>query len=84
MSDSNGILAEIRKRFDTWNRTNYHNRTITGDERAWEAWRAAILTDRQVELADLEPEDYQAVHPKHWLRKEIATLKKSLGIGKAI
>lgn len=84
MTDANFILAEIRKQFDAWNRMNYHNKTITGDRLSWRAWQAAILADRKAALADLEPDDYQDVRPKHWLRKEITALKKSLAQGEAI
>jgi hypothetical protein len=82
VNDKQEIIKSTRQAFEKWNRTRYHNRTISGDELAWQAWQAAILNDRKEQLAELEPEDYQAASPKHWLRKEVSALKKSLGGGK--
>lgn len=78
MSDKQEIIKRIREEFDKWNRTRYHNRTISGDELAWMAWQAALLADREETLSELEPDAYMATNPKHWIKKEISALRGSL------
>lgn len=73
MSEAALILEDIRKDFEAWSR-----KSGIKSREAWLVWRAAILSDRELTLAELEPDAYQATMPKHWLRKEISALKKSI------
>ena len=77
MSDKPMILETAKKQFKTWYKTLYHNKTIHGEQLAWSAWRSAIIQDRKEMLANLEPEDYQAVLTKRWMRKEVSALGDS-------
>lgn len=82
MTDKEEILKAKRAAFDKWNRSRYHNHTLSGDELAWSAWREAIANYLQTYLdEDSELSDRCLITiNRGWAKKRVRYLRTELPI----